>query len=107
MPNYEFRCKECSHVFEHLCTWKEYDDGFPGLNCPECQGSIGHTLTVPGIIGTSSKMDNFEYAAEKNMDKARVESSTAREQAKKLGIESPYGDVPDFTDNGRRMNFID
>lgn len=52
-------------------------------------------------------MNNFQYAAEKNFESAQIQSSDARAEAKKKGITSPYADLPDFTDNGRRMNFID
>lgn len=111
MPNYEFQCKnkKCSNYFEEVCTISDFDADFPEVRCPKCKSKkIKRLLSgCPVFLNSPDKMNNFEYAAEKNFEKAQIESSTAKELARKKGITSPYNDLPDFTDNGRRMNFID
>jgi putative FmdB family regulatory protein len=111
MPNYEFKCKKkkCSKVFSEICTLKEFEAGFPDVLCPDCGGTKVEKLmnTRVGILNSTDKMNNFEYAAEKNFEKAQVESMTAKEEAAKRGITSPYAELPDFTDNGNRMNFVE
>jgi putative FmdB family regulatory protein len=111
MPNYEFRCskKKCAHLFEEICSFKDFEAGFPKIKCPKCKGKKVVKLMnfTVNALNSTDKMNNFEYAAEKNFEKAQIESFIAKEEAKKKGITSPYADLPDYTDNGRRMNFVD
>lgn len=111
MPEYSFRCskKKCSYEFEEICSFSDFDNNFVDVKCPECGKKKPNKIFVVNrvhSVGGSDKMNNFEYAAEKNMERAQIESHTAREEAAKKGINS-YNNLPDFTDNGRRMNFID
>jgi hypothetical protein len=90
--------------------FSDYDNKFVDVKCPKCgKKKPTHVFVLSPVhfVNNPDKMNNFEYAAEKNFEKAQIESSTAREEARKKGIVSPYADVPDFTENGRRMNFID
>jgi predicted nucleic acid-binding Zn ribbon protein len=111
MPEYNLKCssKKCGHEFTAICSFKDYDAGFPGVECPECGKKKVKTFGLNNVffIGSSDKMNNFEYAAKTNFNKAQVESITAKEEAIKKGVKSPYADLPDLTDNGNRMNFID
>ena len=109
MPIYDFVCtkKKCKKEFQKICSFKE---DLNTVKCPACNGKVKKVFDIETlrihISGTTSKMDNFEYAAKKNMNKAQNESSRAREEAAKQGINT-YNNLPDFTDNGNRMNFID
>ncbi len=111
MPQYSFRCtkKKCQHEFDDVCSFKDFDEGFPNVKCPKCGKKKPEKLlnTSVSFLNNPDKMNNFTYAAQKNFDKATQESTNARDEARKKGITSPYADLPDFTDNGRRMNFID
>lgn len=45
MPLYEFRCKKCSAVFEHLTKNKKAPP------CPECESAaVERLLSAPGVI---------------------------------------------------------
>lgn len=110
MPEYSFRCtkKKCQHEFDEICTFNDVD--FVDVKCPKCgknKPKKVFTINRVSFVGSTDKMNNFQYAAEKNFEAAQIESSTARAEAKKRGMTSPYADLPDFTDNGRRMNFVD
>lgn len=112
MPKYSFCCskKKCNHNFDEICSFRDFDNNFVGLKCPKCgkkKPDRVFTINSVGVVGNLAKMNNFQYAGEKNFEKAQQESSSAREEAKKKGIVSPYADLPDFTDNGRRMNFVE
>lgn len=110
MPYYLFRCtkKKCQHEFEEMFTFSEFDQGCPKAKCPKCGKKKPDRLIAMAHFGNNpDKMNNFEFAAQKNFDRATQESSNARDEAKKKGIKSPYADLPDFTENGKRMNFIE
>jgi len=110
MPEYNLCCKKktCKHEFTALCSFKDFDNGFSDVGCPKCgKKKPKHILSLSvHFVGNPDKMNNFEYAAEKNFERAQQESSLARNEARKKGI-NPYANLPDFTDNGRRMNFVD
>src|SRR6185437_11579900 len=100
MPEYSFRCtkKKCQHEFNALCSFDDFDEGFSGIKCPACgKKKPEHIFALNRVhfVGSTDKMNNFEYAAEKNFEKAQIESSTAREEAAKKGITSPYANLPD------------
>lgn len=110
MPEYSFRCKskKCQHEFDDLCSFA--DEKFEEVKCPKCgknKPKKVFTINRVSFVGSSDKMNNFEYAAKKNFEAAQVESSTARAEAAKRGMGNPYPDLPDFTDNGRKMNFVE
>lgn len=112
MPTYNLICtrKKCKHEFDTICSFKEYEVKFANTKCPACgkkKPKVSDKLFAPAFIGSSDKMNGFTYAAQKNFEKATVESMTAKEEAAKRGIRSPYADLPDITDNGNKMNFIE
>lgn len=110
MPTYEFVCtkKTCKHEFSELCSFSDYENGFTSIACPECGKKKPKKLLSANVLFADSpdKMNNFEWFGQKNMEAAQVQSHNAREEAKKRGI-APYRELPDGTDNGRRMNFVD
>ena len=53
MPNYDFKCKICSHLFEEFQSMSE-----PPLNeCPECGGELKRL--IGGNFGISFKGSGF------------------------------------------------
>ncbi|MBU0573433.1 MAG: FmdB family zinc ribbon protein [Candidatus Margulisiibacteriota bacterium] len=46
MPLYEYKCKDCGHVFEIKQSIKEDPLRF----CPECKGDIERLISPAGII---------------------------------------------------------
>jgi ssDNA-binding Zn-finger/Zn-ribbon topoisomerase 1 len=112
MPNYSLVCgrKKCQHRFDSICSFKEYDLKFANVECPECgkkKPKLSDEPVAPAFINSSDKMNGFTYAAQKNFENATIHSATAKEEAKKRGIRSPYADLPDITDNGNKMNFTE
>lgn len=112
MPQYTLICtkKTCKHEFDEICSFSDYDDKFSKVKCPECgkkKPKLSEKLNRIHFIGSTDKMNNFTYAAQTNFNNAIEESTAAKEEARKRGITSPYADLPDFTDNGNRMNFVD
>lgn len=113
MPNYNLKCssKKCGENFDAICSFKEYDVKFINTKCPKCSKNKPTVNTdlkhAPWFLNSPDKMNNFEYAAKKNFSKAEDESRNAKEEAVKRGIKSPYSDLPDITDNGKKMNFIE
>jgi len=111
MPQYSFRCskKTCKHEFEELCSFSDFDLGFPNIKCPKCGKKKPEKIlnTIVHFGNNPDKMNNFEVAARRNMEKAQKESQAAREEGARRGIENPYTELPDITDNGRKMNFIE
>lgn len=111
MPEYNLKCqvKKCGHEFATICSFKEYDAGFVNVECPECgkKKVKQYGLNSVHFLNNPDKMNNFEYAAKKNFEKATVGSTTARKEAAKKGVRSLYPDQPHLTDGGNRMKFID
>lgn len=104
MPLYDFAC-ECGEEYEEFV---HYDDTgeYPDVECPKCQ-SKKKTKLFPGnvTIGgpTSSKMDNFEYRAGFNMEKAQGERRAA-EAASRVGA-NPYKELDHNRDEGMHHPF--
>lgn len=100
MPMYCFHCKSCEFNFEVLLSMK--DKSKP--KCPECgkKKAVDRLISQVNILGpTSSKMDNFEYRAGYNLNKAQNESRAAQEEAAKKGV-SGYRNIDDISSG---MNF--
>jgi hypothetical protein len=80
------------------------DKSIPECDCCNSNGFVKKQITCPEILGpTSSKMDNFEYRAGFNLDKAKKESSAAKMEAAKKGISSSYNDIDDIS-SGQNFN---
>lgn len=44
MPIYEYRCKECGHIFERLTLRKDNEGE---VKCPKCDGAAEKIMSVP------------------------------------------------------------
>jgi putative FmdB family regulatory protein len=92
---YNFHCKKCELNFETLCRYEARDK----VKCPQCNKKKGLENVIGGfhILGpTKSKRGDMEWAGPYNFEKAQIESSDAREQAVKKGID-PYRNIDDIT----------
>lgn len=101
MPIHVFQCKKCKLNFELLRGLKEQSKP----RCPKCNKlkDVSQNVTVAGILGpTSSKLENFEYRAGHNLERAQNESRTAKEEAAKRGISGGYNQMDDISSG---MNF--
>lgn len=101
MPVYNFRCNICENWFEEFVRSYDPSESYPDIKCPGC-GSYDKkkipSIPSPAIFtqkeGTS-KMDNFEYRAGHNMDRAKGERRAA-EAASHMGP-SPYNPIDDIS----------
>lgn len=104
MPVYEFSCVSCNHEFEEFTPYDE-SGTYPNVACPKC-GSKKKEKLFPSkmtIVGpTSSKMDNFNYRAGFNLEKAKGERRAA-EAASHMGADPFNGGSNDF-DLGEGMH---
>lgn len=95
MPMYCFHCKSCEFNFEVLCSFNARSK----QKCPECgkKKNVSQRIGQINILGpTSSKMDNFEYRAGYNLNKAQNESRAAQEEAASKGING-YRNIDDIS----------
>jgi|SRR5579859_362710 len=103
MALYSFQCKKCKKSFDEMCSFADFDAGFPDIRCPNCKSKRIDKLIVAGnVLWTQSKLDNFDIRAGFNMEKAKKERAAA-EVAQKM--KNPYRNIDD-TNRGNRMNFI-
>ncbi len=55
MPDYEFKCVDCGHVFEKHLSTAEYDR-MQGVQCPKCNSkNVKPLMAVGGGVITSKK----------------------------------------------------
>jgi putative FmdB family regulatory protein len=109
MPTYDFKCKKCKICFEQVCSFSDFDAGFPNLACPECKSKkVEKTLSsAPGAMFAnpkdSSKWDNWYYRQGFTAEQAKKERAAA--EAAHRGPQ-PYKKIDD-TRGGKRMNFME
>lgn len=73
MPNYEYRCTGCEHVFE---IWQEVGAAAPP--CPECQAEVKKVFHP---IRTIFKGSGFYITDTRAENKARESSSASSSEA--------------------------
>lgn len=94
-----------------MCSFSDFDAGFPGIRCPECNSKSlkKNVITgrAPGAVFAnpreSSKWDNWYYRQGKTAEEAKMTRAAA--EAAHQG-KLPYKKIDD-TQGGKRMNFID
>lgn len=91
MPYYNFECKKCETNWEEMASY-DPKSIYPTVKCPKCGHKKKDKLCTGFGIGgpTSSKMDNFNYRAGFNMEKAKTERRNAEAI---VGNASPYKDM--------------
>jgi putative FmdB family regulatory protein len=53
MPTYEYRCRDCDHVFDRVEPLSEHGGKMP--TCPQCRGRHVEQVLTPFFAKTSSK----------------------------------------------------
>ncbi|BAL25652.1 FmdB family zinc ribbon protein [Azoarcus sp. KH32C] len=53
MPTYEYRCKDCGHVFDLVEHVAEHAESHPV--CPQCQSRQIEPVPMPAFLKTSKK----------------------------------------------------
>jgi putative FmdB family regulatory protein len=53
MPTYEYRCRDCHHVFDRVEPLAEHGDKRP--TCPKCKGRHVEQVLTPFFAKTSHK----------------------------------------------------
>ena len=100
MARYELQCNDCKVIYRASVPspknniWSSYNKkGVEKVKCTKCgstkkiiKSSSGGGFTIGGI--TDSKMENFDYRANVNMEKAKGERRTAEALTKDA---NPYG----------------
>lgn len=96
MPTYEYRCKSCSHEFEHFQSMKDA----PLRKCPECgkntlERLIGTGAAVifkgSGFYQTDYRNEAYKKAAE--ADKPKSESTSSDKPSSDGAAEKKPGDA--------------
>lgn len=65
MPNYEYRCTECAHLFE---LWQKVGEAAPA--CPECGSAVKKVFHAPRVIFKGSGFYVTDLRAEKESAKS-------------------------------------
>ncbi len=82
MPNYEYRCTECEHIFE---IWQKVGEAAPA--CPECGSAVKKVFHPPRVIFKGSGFYVTDLRAEKEKSKSGAKSESSG-GASKDGSES-------------------
>lgn len=53
MPTYEYRCRECEHVFDRIEPLAEHGESTP--QCPKCKSKKVEQVLTPFFAKTSHK----------------------------------------------------
>lgn len=94
MPTYEYRCKSCSHEFEHFQSMKDA----PLRKCPECgkntlERLIGTGAAVifkgSGFYQTDYRNEAYKKAAEADKPKSESTSSDKAADTKSSDTSKP------------------
>ena len=72
MPNYEYKCVACEHIFE---LWQNVGDAAPP--CPECESEVKKVFHAPRVIFKGSGFYVTDLRAEKESAKSASKPKTA------------------------------
>jgi len=53
MPNYEYYCTDCNHIFEIFLTYQEY--GSQTMDCPQCESTHIKRIIKPVRVARSEE----------------------------------------------------
>lgn len=66
MPLYEYRCKQCGHVFEKIQSFSAPEE----KECPKCKGEVERLISAPAIQFKGSGWYVSDYAKKSGPMKA-------------------------------------
>ena len=95
MPRYDYRCRDCEHLFEKTQSF----NSVPGANCPECGAESDRQLSIPAVhykgsgfyttdhartnVGRSGgKSEKEKESTAKKDDKSKSSSSSKKSDTK-------------------------
>jgi putative FmdB family regulatory protein len=89
MPTYEYRCKNCEHVFERI---KKISDP-PVDECPKCgheaerliSGGAGLVFKGSGFYSTDYRSDSYKKAQQKDVGKAETKKAVGDKKGEGKG----------------------
>ncbi len=95
MPTYEYRCKDCDHIFDRL---KKISDP-PVEECPECggeaerliSGGAGLLFRGSGFYITDYRSESYRKAAESEKGSGKGESGSGSGSAAADKSKKPKG----------------
>lgn len=91
MPIYEYKCKNCGHVFEVM---QKISD-LPICTCPECSGPTNKVISPAGLMFKGSGWYITDYSSkgksseESTRDKGKKKKEETKEEKKNIEDQSP------------------
>ena len=58
MPRYDYRCRECAHLFEKIQSC----NSVPGAICPECGAESDRQISIPAVHYKGSGFYTTDHA---------------------------------------------
>jgi putative FmdB family regulatory protein len=58
VPLYEYRCKQCGHLFEKIQSFSAPDE----KECPACKGELERLISAPAVQFKGSGFYSTDYA---------------------------------------------
>ncbi len=86
MPIYEYRCKECNHVFERLVGYNA-----PTPDCPECGGEVEQLISPPAVQFKGSGWYVTDYAKKSSAPAGEGKPSEKKSETKPTESKSGSG----------------
>jgi putative FmdB family regulatory protein len=78
VPLYEYRCKECGHVFEKIQSFSAPDE----KECPVCKGELERLISAPAVQFKGSGFYSTDYGS-KNSSQGPSKSADSGSSADK------------------------
>jgi putative FmdB family regulatory protein len=111
MPNYEYRCTDCKHIFEIFLTYQEY--GTQTVGCPKCESSQLKRIIKPVRV-TRSEQDRLESLADPEQlagldDDPQALGKMMRQMSQELGEDMgpEFNEVVDRLEKGQSPEDIE
>jgi len=111
MPNYEYCCTDCNHIFEIFLTYQEY--GSQTMDCPKCESSQIKRIIKPVRVARSEE-DRLESLADPGQlagldDDPRSLGKMMRQMSRELGEDMgpEFDEVVDRLEKGQSPEDIE
>jgi len=111
MPNYEYRCTDCKHIFEIFLTYQEY--GTQTVDCPKCESSQLKRIIKPVRVARSEQ-DRLESLADPEQlagldDDPQTLGKMMRQMSQELGEDMgpEFNEVVDRLEKGQSPENIE
>lgn len=81
MPLYEYRCKQCGHVFEKIQSFSAPEE----KECPVCKGEVEKLISAPAVQFKGSGWYVTDYAGKGSSRSASSSAESSADQSKNGG----------------------